>query len=334
MIQVLYGEDVVEIDEALAELMNSAGPADLRDINCISLRAEDVSPEKISAAAFTVPFMADRRTVVVRGLLARFERGRPRSGAATAGGSGRDPLGAWSGFVDQLSSMPPSTHLAFVDGGLSRDNALLRRLAPLSDVSEFRMPRDREMPGWIVDRARTIGVRIDPGACAVLADALGRQPRLIDSELRKLALFADSRPVSVDDVRRMVAYVREANIFQAVDAIIDGKTGLALRMLGRIMDDGNPAAYVMTMISRQVRLLLMANDLMAQGLAQDEIGRRIRLSGWVLNKTLQQTRRTSSQNLRYMHSRLVETDLLLKTKPIEEQLALEILIGDLTSRLN
>jgi DNA polymerase III delta subunit len=98
------------------------------------------------------------------------------------------------------------------------------------------------------------------------------------------------------------------------------------------MDDGSPAVYVMTMIARQIRLLLMANDLMARGEAQDQIGRRIRLSGWVLNKTLQQARRMSRENLEYMHSRLVETDLMLKTKPIDEQLALEMLVAELTTR--
>jgi DNA polymerase III delta subunit len=33
-----------------------------------------------------------------------------------------------------------------------------------------------------------------------------------------------------------------------------------------------------------------------------------------------------------MHERLLETDLLLKTKPIDEQLALEMLVAELTTR--
>ena len=130
----------------------------------------------------------------------------------------------------------------------------------------------------------------------------------------------------------MVAYVREANIFQAVDAVIDGRTGVALRLITRIMDDGSPAAYVLTMLGRQVRLLLVAKDMSARGEANDEIGRRLRLSGWVLNKTLQQERRMTHDQLAYFHERLVETDLTLKTKPIPEQLAIEMLVADLTIR--
>ena len=336
LIQLLYGDDLVSVEDALASVTADSGPEDLRDVNHISLRDDDLTPNSVAAAAFTVPFMADRRTVVVKDLLTRFERSSPRRGSrrgsASSGRAARDPLGEWSGLVEQLDSMPPTTDLIFVDGGLSRNNPMLRRLSPMSEVREFRMPSERDLPGWIANRAATIGVKIDRNACAVLADAVGRQPMLIDSELRKLALYRDGRSATSEDVREMVAYVREANIFQAVDAVIDGRTDVALRLVGRIMDDGSPAAYVMTMIARQIRLLLMANDLMTRGEAQNEIGSRIRLSGWVLNKTLQQARRISRENLEYMHGQLVETDLLLKTKPIDEQLALEMLIAELTTR--
>ena len=328
MIQLIYGEDVVSAEEALAEITRNTGPEDLRDINYTSFLAQDLSPEQLNAAVFAMPFMSDFRVVVVKGLLTTFERrGRASSGAAQRN---RNPLGQWADLPDALVSLPPTTNLTFVDGSLSRSNPMLRRLAPLSDAREFPLPRERDMPGWIMGRAKTIGVDIEPRASATLAEAIGRQPRLIDTELRKLALYADGRAVRDDDVRMMVAYVREANIFQAVDAVIGGRAGVALSLITRIMDDGSPAAYILSMLSRQARLLIMAKDMMARGAARDDIGRRLRLSGWVLNKTLQQERRMTQEYLAYFHHRLVETDLTLKTKPIAEHLAIEMLVADLT----
>ena len=329
MIQLIYGEDVVSAEESLAEITRNTGPDDLRDINYTSFLAEDVTPEQLNAAIFTIPFMSDFRVVVVRGLLTTFERGRRRSGGSK---SNRNPLGQWSGLPDELGSIPPTTNLTFVDGALSKSNPMLRKLAPQSDAREFPLPRERDMPGWIMARAKTLGVDIQPRASATLAEAIGRQPRLIDTELRKLALYVDARAIREDDVRRMVAYVREANIFQAVDAVIDGRTGVALSLITRIMDDGSPAAYILTMLARQARLLLMAKDMTERGVPRDDMGRRLRLSGWVLNKTLQQERRMTQEYLAYFHHRLIETDLTLKTKPIPEQLAIETLVADLTIR--
>ena len=330
MIELIYGEDDVGVEDALHAILLNAGPADLRDINTTVLRDDDLTPEALAAAAFTIPFMADRRVVAVKGLMSRFERGGRRGGGAA---NRRQPgLGDWADVVERLPSLPPSSHLAFADGAVARNNPLFRKLAPISQVREFPLPRDRDMPGWIANRARTLGVDIDGAAIQVLADAAGRQPRLIDSELRKLALYANGRRTRAADVELMVASVREANIFQAVDAVIDGRTGDALRLVRKIMEDGNPAAYVLTMLARQTRLLLIARDMHAMGAPREDIGARLRLSGWALNKTLQQARRMPDEYLKYAHAQLVETDLALKTRPIEERMALETLIADLTMR--
>ena len=329
MIQLIYGEDVVSAEEALTEITRNTGPGDLRDINYTSFLAEEVTPEQLSAAVFTIPFMSDFRVVVVRGLLTTFERsGRRASGARSNGNS----LGQWADLPEALGSIPPTTNLTFVDGALSKSNPLLRKLASQSDAREFPLPRERDMPGWIMSRAKTLEIELEPRASATLAEAIGRQPRLIDTELRKLALYADGRMITEEDVRQMVAYVREANIFQAVDAVIDGRADAALRLITRIMDDGSPAVYILTMLARQVRLLLVAKDMAARGVPKEDIGRRLRLSGWVLNKTLQQERRMTHEYLAYFHERLIDTDLTLKTKPIAEQLAIEMLVADLTMR--
>ena len=74
MIQLIYGEDAVSADEALDEASRGAGPDDLRDINHTSFLAEELTPQQLAAAVFTMPFMSDCRVVVVRGLLTTFER--------------------------------------------------------------------------------------------------------------------------------------------------------------------------------------------------------------------------------------------------------------------
>ena len=68
MIQLIYGEDVVSVDEALTEITRNTGPDDLRDINYTSFLAEEVNPDQLNAAVFTIPFMSDFRVVVVEGL--------------------------------------------------------------------------------------------------------------------------------------------------------------------------------------------------------------------------------------------------------------------------
>ena len=76
MIYLIYGEDSLSVEETLASLRVDSGPDELYDVNTTTLNGASVSMAELEAAWSTIPFMADKRIVVVRGLLARMERGR------------------------------------------------------------------------------------------------------------------------------------------------------------------------------------------------------------------------------------------------------------------
>jgi DNA polymerase-3 subunit delta len=327
LIYLIYGEDDVSVEEAVAEMKANAGPDELRDVNVTVLDSNSLTPEELAAAAFTIPFMADRRLVIVRGLLSRFERGRN----ARAGGQGkRNAVGPWTELAGQLGDLPPTTDLVFMDGLLSSNNTLMTKLKPLGKEKVFSLPRANEIGGWISRRAAHLGMEIEPRAVAALADSVGRQPRILDSELRKLAMYRDGQPITQQDVERMVAYVREGNIFQTVDAVVEGRTGDALRMARQITDAGQPASYVVMMIARQIRLLLLAKDMRTYRVPPNEIGQRLRLPSFAVNRALRQESRLSLQRLTQIHRALVEADLAVKTTSVDEQLNLEMLIAELS----
>ena len=175
-----------------------------------------------------------------------------------------------------------------------------------------------------------LGVEIDPRAAAALAEAVGRQPMVLDSELRKLALSTDGQRIRREDVQRMVAYVRESTIFQAVDAVVEGRTGDAIRMVRQIVDGGQPASYVITMIARQVRLLLLAKELRSQRVAPGEMAQRLNLPTFAVDRTRRQEARLPYDRLARTHRQLVEADLAMKTTGVDEQLALDLLIAEMS----
>ena len=330
MIYLIHGEDDVSVEETVAAMKADAGPAELRDVNVTVLEANSLTPEELAAAAFTIPFMADRRLVIVRGLLSRFERGR-YSRSNSNGNSQRNAVGPWIELGGQLEGLPPTTDLVFTDGLLTGNNTLLTKLKPLSKEKVFALPRGNEIGSWISQRAAKHGMDIEPRAVAALADSVGRQPRILDAELRKLALYRDGQPVRQQDVERMVAYVREASIFQAVDAVVEGRTGDAIRMARQITDAGQPASYVITMIARQVRLLLLAKDMRTRQAPSNEIGQRLRLPSFAVTRTLRQESRLSFERLKHMHHKLVDTDLAMKSmSSMDDQLTLELLIAELS----
>ena len=218
-----------------------------------------------------------------------------------------------------------------VDAAVNRGNPLLRAIRPLAQVHEFRLPSVREMPGWVRQRADRLGAAIEPSAISALVDAIGNDTRLIDMELQKLALYRSDGMIRRQDVEAMVSYVREANIFAAVDAALEGRAGIALRLVHQLLDAGRPPTYLITMLARQVRFLIVAKDMKARGFQQDEIGRKLSISGYPLTKTMQQEGRFDAVRLVEIHRRLIEADLSIKTGAADEEMALDALIVALST---
>ena len=330
MIYLIYGDDSLSVEETLASLNSDGGDDGLYDVNTTTLNGATVSLAELEAAWSTIPFLADKRIVVVRDLLACMEQGR---GGRSSRSRGLD--GEWADIGERLAHVPDSTELIFVDAAISRNNPLLSAIRPLAQVHEFRLPSVRDMPGWVRQRADRLGAAIEPSAISALVDAIGNDTRLIDMELQKLALYRSTGGsdgmIRRQDVEAMVSYVREANIFAAVDAALEGRAGFALRLAHQLLTEGRSSTYVVTMLARQVRFLIVAKDMKSRGFQQDEIGRRLSIRGYPLTKTMQQEGRFSAERLAEIHRRLLEADLSIKTGAADEEMALDALIVGLSA---
>ena len=241
-IYVFHGDDDFTIAEALAELKQDLGPAELRDANLATLSAGATSYEEVIAAGSTVPFMTPARMVVVEGLLATFEGGGPRRAGRSRAGAAKESAGPWAQLPDAAAGLPPTTILVFRDGPLRDGNPLLQLLKPVATVRRFSPLQREDLRLWVGERmARKGGAMSDKGA-RLLMELVGGNLWALDAELEKLQLYAGERPVSEDDVGLLVSRAREANIFAAVDAMVEGRQAAALRELQRLLADGGGGA--------------------------------------------------------------------------------------------
>ena len=329
MIHLLFGDDEFTIRETLLEMKNSVGAPEVRDVNIVTLGG-DVSLDELAANAGTVPFLSDKRLVIVDRLLTRFERGPRRSSskASSAGASGK-----WKrGFLEMLDSVPQTTDLVFVDGPVSPSNPVFKLMQHKVTVRKFVVPGPRELLQWIASRALYEGAEIEEGAVRTLAETIGQDLPVIASEIRKLAIAASGRTITAVDVDRLVSYARESNIFAAVDAVIEGRVGDALGLVHGLLRTGNPTGYIVTMIARQLRLLILAKDIDARRLSTGEASQRLKLSGYPLRKTLHQADRFGKEQLFDLHRTLLDADLAMKSTGADDELILDTLIADIASR--
>ena len=329
VIYLLYGEDDFTAEEFLASLRDKIEPADLRDVNETALDGATVGFEELAHASATVPFLAEKRLVIVRRLLSRFERRAPQRVRVQRDAA----LGEWKALPDFLATVPETTDLVFVDGRLTASNPLLSGVRARATTHTFPPLSPDETRRWIRVRAEAGGAEIEPRAADALASAIGSDLRVLASEMEKLSLYCLGRPITHEDVEDLVSYTKEASIFLAVDAMMEGKPAVAARLTRELVRSGRPAVFILSMVARQVRLLILAKDMRARRVPSAEHGKRLGLSGYPLRKTLDQERRVSAQGLADVHRLLVEADLSTKSLGISEDVVLDTLVAEVSSTL-
>lgn len=323
---LLHGDSFL-VPRRLDELIAESGASDVLEANRHRLVGSQTKPGELLSMCNALPFMDDYRLVVVEGLLGTAEsqgRGRRRGSSGDSGVAGQ-----WQTLGDAIPLMPDTTILVFTDGPLSANNPLLRLLRPVAQVEELSAPSGEVLARWVKSAAEAKGSSISPSAIRSMTDLVGNDLWTLTQELEKLALYCSGREIGEADVGEMVSQVREASIFAAVDAMIDGRPGVALRLLHQLKEDGREAPYIISMVERQLRLLALARDSMDRGVPQSELrGRLGTSSDFVVRKTVEQARRHSMPDIIRRYNRLLETDLAIKRGRLEPDLALELLVGD------
>jgi DNA polymerase-3 subunit delta len=216
-----------------------------------------------------------------------------------------------------------------VDEEVKGNNPLLKKISSLAEVRTFPLLRGKDLKVWIRQRVKAGGGDITPEAVDLLAELIGADLWAMDGEIRKLLLYSWEHPIAEDDVRQLVSCIQEANIFALVDAVAEGRTELAQRILHRLYDEGVAPTYILTMITRQFRLIAQARDL-AKGLSRLQIQDRLGLkASYGLDKTLSQAKLYDFGRVKRAYSKLLETDLAIKTGQYNDKLALELLVTEL-----
>ena len=329
MIYILSGDDDFSLRQSLEEIKRSIGDQTMLAANTTTLDGQQVTVDQLRTVCETVPFLAEKRLVIVRGLLECFEskgsRGPRRKAARVT-----NQQDEHKALGDYLGKLLDSTILVLVEGRITSKNPLFKELSNKAEVRSFPLLRGDKLRQWIQKRVTGEGGSISPQAIDLLSKLVGGDLWIMANEINKLVLFTSGRRIEEEDVNTVASYAQQANVFVMVDAILEFRAGVAEQSLQQLLQRGAAPAYLMVMLSRQVRMIVRAKELKKQGRPAMEIQNRLGLtSEFALGKTLEQAKRYPLERIKAVYDRLLQTDLSIKTGKYEGELALNILIAEL-----
>ena len=334
-VYVLYGEDTFGRDEAVQSLKERMRALPAGEHNLAELGPE-TTVAAMRLAADAVPFLAERRMVLVRGLIGRLagRGGGQRRGAGRARKTADSSADEFQALLDYLPEVPWTTSLVLVEDGRLNPEPLVRAI-PRGRAAVRDYPRVLDVPGWLRGRAKLVGVDLDEGAVRELALLGGTDLRRLDSELRKLADYAAGRTVNRADVRELVIG-RDVAVWSLLDGLAERRADKALRALHELYAQGeSPEALLGRDIVPHYRRLMVAREL---SLASKEERARVDvvdlgLNPATLGRWSDQAAAFERAELERALELLLELDRQIKTGETEPEPALEVAVARLSSRL-
>jgi len=123
----------------------------------------------------------------------------------------------------------------------------------------------KQMPRWIQQRLRSANINANQEAVQILADRVEGNLLAAVQEIEKLKLLATDGTVDGSTMSSVVADSARYNLFEFVDKILMGDGQSAARSLRGLQNEGTDAIPLLWAITRELRILVKASELVAEG---------------------------------------------------------------------
>ena len=349
MFLLLHGPDEYSAREELARLRESGG----FDLNQDTFTGDDADLALIRTICDTLPFLSERRLVVLLGLP------KPKRGAADDAGDDSEAASAADkgekaekpekpagkgkkgkstslgprAFIQALAEyaphVPQTTTLVVVATGKLEASAapLLKAAEQYGQSRVFNNPKGPQLEQWVARHAQAGGATISADAVRLLIELVGADNlRALDSEIEKLCIYVgrDGR-IGVQQVRELTTAMSESSIFNLTDALARRDRARAIVLLHELLAGGAAPLAIVGLTAAQTRSLIQVKALSERGMRAPQIAQTAGLAPFVVDKSLPLARTFTFAQLEAAHRALLDVDVALKSSRMTPELALDLL---------
>ncbi|MFA6525527.1 MAG: DNA polymerase III subunit delta [Patescibacteria group bacterium] len=325
MVILVHGEDTFrslrrlkQLKEAFIEKYNSSG------FNVVQLEGAETSLEKFRSNSFTGGLLDKKRLIVIKNLISAGSA-ELVEGVLEIIREKKFPednvLIVWEGVIEEKGK-------AKIKGGAKTKKLLLAQLKKERE-EVFPLLSNSQLSSWIQKEVKDRGASIEKSAVEELVAKVGMDLWQMDSEIEKLVNYTGDQIITTRLVEDFVKAKYDENIFHLTDALGQQNKEQALRLVRDQLALGTEPLQLLSKFIWQFRNLLLVSELLQANKTQKEIADILKLHPFVVQKTVPQAKRFSSEQLKLIYQKMVDIDFELKNSQTKPELLFDLMVMEI-----
>ena len=349
---LIYGDDEYYRTFARNKLKNALiSDDDL--MNLTEFTGKEIDVNSIIDTARTIPFLSERRVVIVTGSELFNPKGRKSSededesdddskkqdeDAKKVSGSKKEKE---YGLAEFMADIPETTVLIFCEENVKKNIKLYKAAEKNGCVICFEQIKENDPKGMdklkrmVLAKLAKDNKSITYRAMDLLLERTGTDIRHVFLELDKLLAYTLNRDsITDEDVRALIPERIEDRIFDMIEYISTFQQGKALDLYYDLLRKKESPVKILSLIERHYNQLYIVKELSATGMGSIDILKRASIAPreFLYKKYMDLARRYSIKDLRNAMEMCLEYDKAFKSGKIKDNIAVEMVIVAMSSR--
>ena len=311
-VYVLYGQEAYLQKQYRDKLVNAlVGEGDT--MNVWQVQGKEYSIPQLIDFAETMPFLAERRVIVMEG-----------TGVLKSGGEA---------LAEYFADACETTTWILVESECDKRSKLFKAADKAGLCIEFTTQDETTLKKWNLGMLKKEGRQVTGATLELFLEKTGTDMNVIRLELEKLLCYTmDKSVIESADVEAVCITRVTSHIFDMVDAIGVRDQRKALHLYNELQALREPPIRILFLIGRHMNILLQIKDLKKRGFDNKAMASKVGVPPFTVGKYVKQAGMYKTSQLKYALERCIQADEAIKNGTLQDKMSVELLIFELTGK--
>jgi len=323
MIALFYGEDTYNSLQKLKKLKQEFfKKKDKKGFSVFSFEANDLTLDELRKSVLSQGLFSEKRLIIIKNFFSKknidkniieeiikFLKG---------GDTKTNPIIFWDEKIEEKNLK-------------KEEKKLFQILKKQKFSKEFCSLNSLSLKKWIKEHIKEQGLEIDYSSLNTLS-VFSNNLWLLKNELDKLIAFKKEQKnniITEQDIQTIFTPPLEENIWKLIDALGQKNKTKALKNLSDLIKQRVDFSKIISLLAHQYRTILRVKSYLQKNNVpnQYQLAKTLSLHPFVCQKAIIQERKYNLVELKKIYQQLLKIDILRKTKKIDSEVLLDLLIA-------